>query len=115
MTFMYTYTAYCRLHLVSKLPLRGVSDSAQGSRSVAICFEDSFCASQKGEVSGWSSSSQQHMAVVLTGFRKTLVDTGWAISLRFGTKWCRNHSPRGSISGTVGSFLASTGQRVLTK
>ena len=43
-------------------------------------------------------------STVLTGFRKALVGIGWAISLHFSTKGYRNHFPRGSISGIVGSF-----------
>ena len=49
----------------------------------AICFGDRFCTSKKGRIGGggWvSARGAVHMAAALAGCRKTLVDTGLAIS-----------------------------------
>ena len=54
----------------------------------AICFEDWFYASKRGEIGGggWvSARGAVHMAAALAGCRKALVGTGWAISLLFDT------------------------------
>ena len=59
------------------------------------------------------------MAAALIGYRKALIDTGWAISLLL-TQTDVDKAPlhfRSSISGTVGSFQsgeAFTGWRALT-
>ena len=54
----------------------------------AICFEDRFCATQKGGIGRGGRVSARgavHMAAALAGCRKALVGTGWAISLLFDT------------------------------
>jgi len=54
----------------------------------AIRFEDRFCTSKKGGIGGGGRVSARgavHMAAALAGCRKTLVGTGLAISLLFGT------------------------------
>ena len=56
--------------------------------SIAICFEDRFCASKKGGIGGGGRVSARdavHMAAALAGCRKALVGTGLAISLLFDT------------------------------
>ena len=85
----------------------------------AIRFEDRFCASKKGgigEVDGFQHGVPCTWQLAwLTG--KTLVATGLAISLLFGTNGHSLCLSRGSISGTVGSFQseeAFTGRRGLT-
>ena len=49
-----------------------------------------------------------HMVAVLAGYKKAFTSIGWVVSLRLGLEM--SLSPcRGSISGTVGSFLSGQG------
>ena len=52
----------------------------------AICFEDRFCTSRKGETSC--------IVAVVAGCRKALVNAGWAIVLLSLTNEPRKHSFR---------------------
>ena len=55
-------------------------------------FKDRFCTSKEGGIGevGGHIHGMLCMAAVLV--RKTLVGTGWAICLLFGTNGCRNQS-----------------------